>query len=412
VLTAGGKGEEALDGGPRGHSVFTGRLIEILESAPDFITANELQASIREKVYSDAQARNHTQTPGFGALYGLGDFVFIPKEKDVLGDLTGASAARQKELAQLKQGEQEAAAAKKREQAEIAKKETELAALDKEIASMKGRLGSGAARSGDGLDQMIALVEQKEEQGKRLEALRQQREAEEEKRRQEIEQLKAEAKSKRARQIDTDLAKYQKVASSKYGKDMKGAAWAAMTAGYPESKKVKMGDVDRFLLAMGLMRDGSEVVTFEEKTQRAEERRREQLAAAEERRRAAVEPAKVTYTDPRTGLMWAKQDNGSDINWKDAKSYCENYRVGGFTDWRMPTQDEVAELYDTSKTYKSDCGYDVHLTELIHLTCNCVWASETRGSETAFFNFYRGGRSWTRKSGARFTRALPVRSDK
>ena len=68
VLTAGGKGEEALDGGPKGHSVFTGRLIEILESASDFITANELQASIREKVHSDASARNYTQPPGFGTL--------------------------------------------------------------------------------------------------------------------------------------------------------------------------------------------------------------------------------------------------------------------------------------------------------------------------------------------------------
>jgi hypothetical protein len=124
VLTAGGKGEEALDGGPKGYSVFTGRLIEILESASDFITANELQASIREKVHSDASARNHTQTPGFGALSGLGDFVFIPKEQNRLGDLTGASAARQKELEQLRLAEQEASVAKKREQAEIARKGT------------------------------------------------------------------------------------------------------------------------------------------------------------------------------------------------------------------------------------------------------------------------------------------------
>ena len=34
-------------------------------------------------------------------------------------------------------------------------------------------------------------------------------------------------------------------------------------------------------------------------------------------------------------------------------------------DWRMPTQNELAGLYDAAKTYKSDCGYDVHLTELI-----------------------------------------------
>ncbi|MDQ5988283.1 MAG: hypothetical protein CSYNP_04043 [Syntrophus sp. SKADARSKE-3] len=79
VLTAGDEGQESLDGGPQGHSVFTGRLIETLESSSDFITANELQATIREKVFSDASARNHTQTPGFGILYGMGDFVFIPK---------------------------------------------------------------------------------------------------------------------------------------------------------------------------------------------------------------------------------------------------------------------------------------------------------------------------------------------
>ena len=44
VLTAGSKGQEVLDGGPNGHSVFTGRLIEVLEKAGDFITANEIQA--------------------------------------------------------------------------------------------------------------------------------------------------------------------------------------------------------------------------------------------------------------------------------------------------------------------------------------------------------------------------------
>jgi hypothetical protein len=53
-----------------------------------------------------------------------------------------------------------------------------------------------------------------------------------------------------------------------------------------------------------------------------------------------------TVSDTRTGLMWAAKDNGSKINWANAKSYCENYRGGGYTDWRMPTQDELAELYD------------------------------------------------------------------
>lgn len=78
VLTAGGKNQEVLDGGANGHSVFTGRLIELLEKTGDFITANEIQAIIKEKVNGDARARNHQQTPSYGTLYGSGDFVFIP----------------------------------------------------------------------------------------------------------------------------------------------------------------------------------------------------------------------------------------------------------------------------------------------------------------------------------------------
>jgi len=60
-----------------------------------------------------------------------------------------------------------------------------------------------------------------------------------------------------------------------------------------------------------------------------------------------------TVLDTRTGLMWAAKDNGADINWPNAKRYCENYRGGGYTDWRMPTQDELAGLYDSSKSYKA-----------------------------------------------------------
>ena len=382
VLTAGGKGEEALDGGPNGHSVFTGRMIEILESTTDFITANELQASIREKVYSDAKARNYTQTPGFGVLYGLGDFVFIPKQQDRLGELTGASATRQQELERLRKAEQEAEAAKQREQAEIAKKEKELAALDKQIADMKGRLGTSAASSDDSLDQIIALVDQKEEQGKRLEALRQQREAEEQMRQQEIERLRQEALNKKAKQVNADLTKYEKVASSRYAGEMKGAAWKAMVANYPEAKQLKVGDVNGFLITLGLERHGSEIIILRQ-----------------------------TYTDPRTGLMWAGGDNGRDINWEDAKVYCQTYRGGGYTDWRMPTLNELAGLYDHSskggKSKKEEKSY--HLTKEITLTSCCPWASETRGSDAAYFNFFNDERLWNNLQHDFIRRALPVR---
>jgi hypothetical protein len=79
----------------------------------------------------------------------------------------------------------------------------------------------------------------------------------------------------------------------------------------------------------------------------------------------------------------------------------------------MPTQDELAGLYDKAEGYKSACGDEAHLTELIRLTCYWTWASETRGSECACFRFGGGGyRCWGPPSGASFSRVLPVRSGK
>ncbi|HUH64937.1 MAG TPA: DUF1566 domain-containing protein [Syntrophales bacterium] len=124
-----------------------------------------------------------------------------------------------------------------------------------------------------------------------------------------------------------------------------------------------------------------------------------------------------TVLDTKTNLMWAAKDSGSNVNWPDAKGYCENYRGGGYSDWRMPTQDELAGLYDASKGYRTACGQDAHLTEMIGLTCNWVWASETRGSKDAACFSFRGGDSyWKPQCYGNFSvsprRALPVRNAK
>jgi hypothetical protein len=128
VLTAGDKGQEVLDGGPKGHSVFTGRFIEILENTDDWITANEISMKLREKVFSDARARNHTQTPRYGVLFGVGDFVFIPSLEQKVEDTQAKVAGLQKELEQLKVTEAAAAKAqdeRARRQVEIEKRSIE-----------------------------------------------------------------------------------------------------------------------------------------------------------------------------------------------------------------------------------------------------------------------------------------------
>lgn len=125
VLTAGSKDQEVLDGGPRGHSVFTGRLIEVLENTDDFITATEVATLVKEKVFSDARARGHTQTPKHGELFGLGDYVFVPSLERKVEDTQAKLAGLEKELQRLKDLEKAALKAKDemaQRQAELEKK--------------------------------------------------------------------------------------------------------------------------------------------------------------------------------------------------------------------------------------------------------------------------------------------------
>jgi Protein of unknown function (DUF1566) len=58
--------------------------------------------------------------------------------------------------------------------------------------------------------------------------------------------------------------------------------------------------------------------------------------------------AREYWADPSTGLMWAARDNGEDITWGKALKYCSNLRLAGYSDWRLPTIDELSNIYDGS----------------------------------------------------------------
>jgi len=118
-----------------------------------------------------------------------------------------------------------------------------------------------------------------------------------------------------------------------------------------------------------------------------------------------------TVVDTRTNLMWASKDNGSGVTWEQAKSYCENFRGGGYTDWRMPTKDELEGLYDYSIERGAECHELIRITELLNLTCRWVWAKEMRLGEAAYVDFADGYKNWIHVSyyGGR---VLPVRTNK
>ena len=131
VLTAGSINQQVLDGGPKGHSVFAGRFIELLKNTDDYITALEVSTFIKEKVFSDAKAAGHIQTPTYGVLYGLGDYVFVPsvsKNAKVLNDDIFKVEEKLKQLNKqintLERAIEQADSERKRRQIELQKKMT------------------------------------------------------------------------------------------------------------------------------------------------------------------------------------------------------------------------------------------------------------------------------------------------
>ena len=78
VITAGGKNQEVLDGGPKGHSYFVDYFLEALAdgkadmNGDGYITFSELSS------YLIPRASNRQQTPAFGYLSGhqAGEYLF------------------------------------------------------------------------------------------------------------------------------------------------------------------------------------------------------------------------------------------------------------------------------------------------------------------------------------------------
>ncbi|MGD9975892.1 MAG: DUF1566 domain-containing protein, partial [Desulfatirhabdiaceae bacterium] len=58
-------------------------------------------------------------------------------------------------------------------------------------------------------------------------------------------------------------------------------------------------------------------------------------------------------TDAVTGLMWEKNTPDNTMTWTNALAYCHNNDLGGFTDWRLPTINELHSLVDYGRYNKS-----------------------------------------------------------
>ncbi len=109
--------------------------------------------------------------------------------------------------------------------------------------------------------------------------------------------------------------------------------------------------------------------------------------------------------DSQTGLMWASQDNGKDIDLYDAEKYCEDYEAGGYTDWRLPDIKELATLY--TKGNKNKDGY--FIADIIRVSDCCMWSSDESMGGASIFSYNTGREPFGYLHDTYQLRALPVR---
>jgi tetratricopeptide (TPR) repeat protein len=67
-------------------------------------------------------------------------------------------------------------------------------------------------------------------------------------------------------------------------------------------------------------------------------------AQAEQERQELI--GKLTWADPSTGLMWGKPTpRPRGMNFADATDYCAKSRLAQYSDYRLPTADELQRIY-------------------------------------------------------------------
>lgn len=97
--------------------------------------------------------------------------------------------------------------------------------------------------------------------------------------------------------------------------------------------------------------------------------------------------------DRRTGLMWQRADSYHElkkgINWYEAQEYVDKknaQKFGGHNDWRLPTLEELNNLWDASRSVKSKDGEGIGLPgEFKERGSYYLWTANERGLDNAWY---------------------------
>ncbi len=398
AITSGGL-EPVVDAGFGGNSVFTHFLVKTLkENNKPFLLPSDLFPDIKAGV-----AENAEQFPLYGTLKDTGgqqggELVFFLKQQS--SDVDARVKDRQVQLERLNELERESEAARKKEQAEIARKEEQLAKLDARIKEMNERLGTTAASTNDSLDAMLAMVIEKENQAKRLEELRRKRKTEELQRLAEIERLKFEQAEKRRAALTEDIRKYERIVSSEYGSSMKEAAWNNLINRYSEARDLTTGDIQ------GLKDLNIQKINLRSSFRQLSVSQVQSMSNMSIREKTdwgfyghstvyhSYEKMSMSgdtvVLDLATGHMWHQSGSYKYMFWDDAKAWIKSLNSSGYAgyrDWRLPTVEEAASLLESSEKNR-----DLYIDPVFGFKQRYIWTGNKSGSDSAWgVHFDNGG---------------------
>ncbi len=110
-------------------------------------------------------------------------------------------------------------------------------------------------------------------------------------------------------------------------------------------------------------------------------------------------------TDSRTSLVWQRQDDAKERDWKQAMQYCEALTLAGSTDWRLPGKAELSGLLEKKRAYNNNIN-----KEAFPNTKNWYWTQDPNNVAGAigawYVNFADGSVYWDYQVYKHFARCV------
>lgn len=245
------------------------------------------------------------------------------------------------------------------------------------------------------------------------------------------------------RELSEDLRKYEKLQQSTTAEDERTVAWADLTKKYPQwTKDVPVGDTDavRFRALQGGKTTQDRVAAIPKEAAEAKHRRITLRNTPDQNFSESnlykmikdhnffskfqnptgnflndfVDNGDGTITDRVTGIMWQKGGSQSELKFDATTEYVRELnekRFGGYTNWRLPTIEELCSLLEPSQNKRGQ-----HIDEVFAGNVSACWSSDLKtmvssitGAYVAYFgkgdvglSYARGGTAF----GWHFVRAV------